>query len=166
MPCSAVGATMTNADIFHQAVIKSGHSGGRLALEKRAGTPAAALYAAITAQAEELIGSARQHLPRLPHIHFDFIYDGEVNAIAFKENGQYFIGITSGTFVLLQLIFCRVLSDSRLLMHAGDPGNEASDLPPLVGFNPDAQRMVDQGVLISRPKTDGRWEYSCHLLAQ
>jgi len=156
---------MTNAEVFHQLATRYGY-GGRLDREKRAGTPAGELYSAVARQAEELIASARQCLPRLPRIHFDFVYNGDVNAFACKENDQYFIGITSGTFVLLQLIFCRMLSDSRLLTHVGDPAGEAADLPPLAGFIPDAQRMADAGMVISRPKTEPRWLYSCHLLSQ
>ncbi len=157
--------TMTNAEVFQQLATRYGY-GGRLDREKRAGTPAGELFAAIAEQAEALIASARQALPRLPHIHFDFVYNRDVNAFACKENDQYFIGITSGTFVLLQLIFCRMLSDSRLLTHAGDPGGEASDLPALAGLVPDADRMAKAVGVISRPKTEPRWLYSCHLLSQ
>ena len=156
---------MTSAEVFHGIATRCGYA-GRLDREKRAGTPAGELYAAIARQAVELIASARQNLPRLPHIHFDFVYNGEVNAFACKENDQYFIGITSGTFVLLQLILCRMLSDSRLLIHAGNPGREASDLPPLARFVADAQHMAEAGLVISRPKTEPRWQYSCHLLSQ
>jgi hypothetical protein len=156
---------MTNAEVFHQLAIRYGY-GGRLEREKRAGTPAGELFDGIAGQAEVLIASARQYLPRLPHIHFDFVYIGDVNAFACKENDQYFIGITSGTFVLLQLIFCRMVSDSRLLTHAGNPEGEASDLPPLAGLVTDAQRMAEAGMVISRPKTEPRWLYSCHLLSQ
>ena len=47
-----------------------------------------------------------------------------------------------------------------------DSGGEGSDLPPLAGLVPDAQRMADAGVVISRPRTEPRWLYSCHLLSQ
>jgi hypothetical protein len=154
---------MTNAEIFNIALAEFG---GRLELEKRAGTPAGELYARISVQAKDLIAVARQAVPRLPPIHFDLVYNKAVNAYAFKKNGQYFIGITSGTFVVLQLIFCRMLADSRLLRHAGEPDKEASDLPPLTGFVPDAHRIAVGGVRIPLPKTKPRWLYSCYLLDQ
>jgi hypothetical protein len=156
---------MNNGEVFDRIAKGCGYR-GRLDREKRAGTPAGELYAGIARQAEELIASARQSVPRLPHIHFDFVYNGEVNAFACKENDQYFIGITSGTFVLLQLILCRMLSDSRLLAHAGDSAREASDLPRLAWFVPDADQIAKGGMRISRPKTEPRWQYSCHLLSQ
>lgn len=156
---------MTSAEVFDRAITRYG-CGPRLDRNRRAGTTAGQVYDGIAQQAEELIASAKQSLPRLPHIHFDFVYNGTVNAFAFKENDQYFIGITSGTFVLLQLIFCRMLSDARLLKHAGNPENEASSLPPLAGLIPDADKLVAAGVTICRPKTDSRWLYSCDLLSQ
>ena len=154
---------MTNEEVFDRAMTQYG---GRVDLEKRAGTPAGQLFAAIAQQAGLLIAGARHVLPRLPPIHFDFVYNPAVNAFAFKENDQYFIGVTSGTFVMLQLLLCRMLADSRLLTHAGDPGSEASDLPPLSGFTPDALWVVNAGILINRPKTEARWQYSCFLLSQ
>ncbi len=155
---------MTNAEIFHQTMTPYG---GRLAWEQRAaGKPAAELYAHITKLANHAIDVARQQVPRLPPIYFDFVHNGNVNAWAWKEHNQYFIGITSGIFYLLQLIFCRMLSDSRVLTHVGDPGGEASNLPLLSGLIPHAQRMCEAGSVPKPPETEPRWLYSCHLLDQ
>jgi hypothetical protein len=156
---------MTNAEIFHRLAVEGGF-GPRLDREKRIGTPAHVLYTNIDQLAEQLIKDARRSLPRLPHIHFDFVYNAGVNAFACKEGDQYFIGVTSGTFVLLQMVLCRMLSDSGLLTHAGDPTGEAAELPKLTGLTADAQRALDMGLTISRPKTAARWHYSCHLLSQ
>ena len=156
---------MTDAEVFDNVARRNGYA-GRLNRAKRAGTPAGALYAGIDRHAQELIASAGQHLPRLPAIHFDFVYDGEVNAFADKEDGQYFVGITSGTFVVLQMMLCRMLSDSRILTHAGEPGSEFSGLPHWSGFIADADRMASAGFGAKRPKTEPRWSYSCYLVAQ
>jgi len=156
---------MTNAEIFNRLAIEGGF-GPRLDREKRAGTPAGQLYTNIAELAEELIQDAQRNLSRLPHIHFDFIYNAGVNAFAWKEGDQYFIGVTSGTFVLLQMVLCRMLSDPGLLPHAGDPAGEASRLPALTGLTANAQRALALGLTISRPKTAARWHYSCHLLSQ
>lgn len=78
---------MTDAEIFDTEMRPYG---GRLQRE-RFPAEAKAIYAEIVERAENLIGSARRALPRLPHIHFDFVYDGAINAMAFRSNGRYFI---------------------------------------------------------------------------
>ncbi len=157
---------MTNAEIFHQAATRHG-CGPRLAREKHAGTPAGEGYAYVAQQAETLITSARQFLPRLPQIHFDFVWNGAVNAFAFKDNGQYFIAVTSGAIVLLHIVLNRILADSRLLPHVGDSGSEVSDLPPLVGLIPDAQRMYEAGTLTPiGPRTKARAAYANHIFSE
>jgi hypothetical protein len=154
---------MDNTEAFHRAMLPYG---GRVAWEQGIGTPAAVLYSNINKDAEELISSAIGHVPGLPPIHFDFVYNGAVNAFAFKADGKYFIGVTSGTLVLLQLVLCRMLSDSRLFSNIGNPSGEAADLPLIDCFIPDAQSMYEAGIVIGRPRTEPRWLYSCHLLAQ
>lgn len=158
--------TMTNAEVFHHAAIRHGF-GPRLAREELAGTPAGDGYAQVAEQAETLIASARQLVHRLPDIYFDFVRNGSVNAFAFKVNTQYFIGITSGAIVLLQLVLNRILADPRLLPHVGNPRGEASDSPPLTGLIPDAERMYQAGTLNPiRPRANARSDYSFHLFFQ
>jgi hypothetical protein len=117
--------------------------------------------------AEELIASARVLVPTLPPIHFDFFWEGTVNALVFKHEGEYFIGVNTGTVVLLHLIFCRMLSDQQLLSHIGDPASESPDVPLLLRLLPDAERMYQSGDLVAcRPQTEARLLYAHHLQAE
>ena len=154
---------MSDADIFHRAVILDG---GRLKRNWPPGSPPEQVYGSLANWAESLISSARELVPGLPHIHFDFILDGKPNACAFKAEGRYFIGITTGIRYLLELVFYRILSDSRLLPFIGNPSAEADDLPPLTGYAAHAQEMYETGMRPNRPKTDPRWSYAIHLLRQ
>ena len=71
-------------------------------------------YGFITDIAEKLIASARDIVPGLPPIHFDFIHNQNIGAAAFKAEGRYFIAFNTGTRYMLELIFCRMLSDAGL----------------------------------------------------
>lgn len=123
---------MTDTEIFHHASIRYGF-GPRLAREQATGTSAGNTYELVAHQAEDLITAARHLMTRLPHIHFDFVWNGVVNAFTFKEQDQYFIGITSGAIVLLSLVFNRILADSQLLPHVGNPGAKPPTYPGLSG---------------------------------
>jgi len=85
---------------------------------------------------EGIIASARQHLHGLPEIHFDFAYDGEINAIAFRSEGRYFIGVTTGAIYMIQLVLGRMLSRPDLFPKTGDPTEESEKLELLKGYHP------------------------------
>jgi hypothetical protein len=79
-----------------------------------------------------LIRCFRNEHPRLPPIYFDYVNNTSLNAWAGKDvKGQYFIGVTFGTFVILRLLFMRMLADARALPEIGDPSHESSSLPLL-----------------------------------
>jgi hypothetical protein len=78
---------MDNADVFDLAARRYGY-GRRLARERMSETAAVEGFNGIAAVAEELIASAQAHTPRLPPIHFDYIYQGAVNAFAFRERDR------------------------------------------------------------------------------
>jgi hypothetical protein len=79
-----------------------------------------------------LIRSFRNEHPRLPPIYFDYVNNTSLNAWAVKDvKGQYFIGMTFGAFVILRLLFMRMLADARALPEIGDPSRESSSLPLL-----------------------------------
>lgn len=149
---------MTNVEIFHREMTRLG---GRLKLQS--GSPAEAAYATVTDRARLLISSARELLPHLPHIHFDFVLNGDINAYAFKSEGRYFIGITTGALYMLELVFMRMLSDSRLFDSIGNPNEESNNLPPLVGYAPQAQQMYESGLIPGHPNTIPRLSYARHL---
>jgi hypothetical protein len=154
---------MTDAEIFHRETLRHG-LGGRLNFQSD--NSAAKIYGQIKKRSEELILSARENLPGLPHIHLDFVSNENVNAFAFKSDGKYYIGLTYGTIYLLELIFMRMLSDSHLFDIVGNPNEESDNLPPLAGFLPQAKKMYQAGKIAKRPKTIKRQYYAIHLFDQ
>jgi hypothetical protein len=120
-------------------------------------------YGFITHIAENLIASARDHLPGLPPIHFDFIHNQSINAFAFKAEGRYFIAFNTGTRYMLELIFFRMLSDAGLFDFVYSPAGEDSTLPPLK-YTLRAEDMYQAGILPVPPKTEERRSYADMLL--
>jgi hypothetical protein len=150
-----------DAEIFH---CETSAIGGRLAWERQASTPAGETYGWMSQSARDLIRSAQSIVPSLPGIHFDFIHNPSVNAFAFKSDGRYFIGVTSGATYMLALVFSRMLSDRRLFASVGDPTRGLSEPPDLGGLVPDADHMVGLGVLPVAAPCPQRRRYASHLL--
>ena len=146
---------MTDAEIFDREMKPFG---GRLDRRIPAGTPAESLYKEIEQAANGMILSARSHVQRLPEIHFDFIYNGKINAYAFKSEGRYFVGVTTGTLYMLQVVLSRMLAERGLFPTYGNPNDEADDLPPLKGYVPHAQKMCDAGLRLVLPRTLARFQ--------
>jgi hypothetical protein len=144
---------------FHQAM-KS--HGGRFPRELLPSTAKA--LPAIYEIAQALISRANQVHPRLPRIHFDFINSNTINGVACTQNGEYFIGITAGTVTLLQLVIHRMLADPTLFLSVGDPTKEAPNPPHVKNFTPDAKKLQESDALVSIPKDEVRWTYSCRLI--
>lgn len=155
---------MTNAEIFHREITRLG-LGARMKIPDGIPpeNPTRKAYDYIKKISEELIASAKENLPRLPNIHFDFIYNENINAVTFKAEDRYFIGLTTGTIYMLELVIMRMLSDSRLFDTIGNPSEEASDLPPLIGYAPKAEQMNKAGLRPKRPKTKPRLDYAGYL---
>ena len=148
---------MTDAEIFDREMKPFG---GRLDRRIPAGTPAESLHTKIEQVANGMILSARSHVPHLPEIHFDFIHNGKINAYAFKSNGRYFVGVTTGTLYMLQVVLSRMFADRGLFPTYGNPNDEADDLPPLKGYVPHAQKMCDAGIRPVLPRTLARFQCS------
>lgn len=152
---------MNDAEIFHREMIPHG---GRLERNWQPGSPSEQVYGTLANWAGTLISSARELVTGLPPIHFDFVLDGRPNAFAFKADGRYFIGMTTGMRYLLELVFSRMLSDRRLFPFIGKPSEEADSLPVFTGYVPHAQEMYEAGLKPNRPRNDERWFYAQHLL--
>ena len=152
---------MTEAEIFNRGITRL-RLGGPVQLppESRAGKG----YEHIRRVAKTLIGSARQQLPQLPNIHFGFVSDGNVNAFAFKSDDRYFIGLTTGTVFMLELVIMRMLSNGQLFPDVGNPGDEAENLPPLSSYLAKAEEMFKQGHISAPPKSQSRHAYAVFLL--
>lgn len=128
---------MTAREVFHA---ETEPYGGRVAYE-RGEADARSAYENVAAAANYLIASARSLHPALPEIHFDFFFNGSINALAFRANDRYFIGLSSGAFYMLRFVIGRMLSDSRLFTFVGDPKAERSDLRPVSDYAADAQAL-------------------------
>jgi hypothetical protein len=87
-----------------------------------------------------------------------------VNAFAWKDEGRYFIGMTSGLQFMLNFLFFRMLSDGRMFSTIGDPAVEQSSFPPLNDYTTDAQEMAQKRVHTGPPKDAVRFAYAVDLL--
>lgn len=111
-----------------------------------------------------MIAATRIAYPRLPPIHLDFADVNQVNAFAFVYETQHFIGVTRGAVLTTALLFERMLSDRRILMHIGNAKGEI-DRPPLALPLADAL-LLDN--LANGPKgpTDQSRKVYCGFLTQ
>ena len=103
----------------------------------------------------DLIGLARKALPELPPIHFDFVLNGQVNALAFRNGDNYFIGLHTGTLFLLRLIIGRMLSDQNIFPDLGSCTDELSNLEPIKGYSLDADDVYMENPILT-PKDEAR----------
>ena len=118
------------------------------------------VYDEILERAVDLINSAKRVLPRLPPIHFDFINNKEISAIAFKSNGRYFIGVNTGALYMLRMVIGRMLSDSHVFQSIGDFKEEEASLSPIAGYMPDADEMATTVGVPLTPKNTIRRAYA------
>lgn len=132
---------MTLEYIFDAFLAKTKH-GGRLRRETSTDHVRAFLQR-VEVRAQDLISAARREIPSLPDIHFDFISNSQVNAVAFKESRCYFIGFYAGTLMLLHQLVGRLLADGRIFPHIGNAAAERCDWEPLPYFSRDALVMLD-----------------------
>lgn len=119
-----------------------------------------------TTRANSFIATAHQALPEMPRIHFDWVNSGHLNALAFKEHGKYFIGVTSGALYIIHLLFNLMLADSRFLRDIGNPDEETTQDPILdwsENWTPTAHELYEFGVQIANPKNAYRQLYAAHL---
>jgi Peptidase family M48 len=156
-------AFASGAELFSQAAAKFGLG---KAVRFSRGHPAGKSYQRIREFSAELICSARAQVPGLPHIHLGFIADRSVNAFAFKSDGRYFIALTSGTVFMLEFLFMRMFSDSRLFEHIGEPDEEADNLSPLSCCVPTLEEMIKAGRMPTAPRTLHRRRYASTLFEQ
>lgn len=137
------------------------HLGGRFPWE-RMDAQTRTGYQLIVDRVHRTLEATQRDVPTLPPIHFAIVYHGAVNAWAFKAEGQYFIGVSTGTLELLRLVTGRMLAHPRTFGPVGNPTIEA-DLGPLVGYVPDAEVMVRLGVKGATPRDDVRHAFALYL---
>jgi hypothetical protein len=154
---------VTDQEIFDR---ETAYLGGRLDIENYPHVPAAPAYDHTREIAHELIKSAKGMFTSLPPIHFDFVKNGAVNALAFRAEERYFIGMTAGAMSMLHLILDRMLANPRTFQYIGRPAEEDPNLPPVPWDIPDAERLFHSGVRPILPKCPSRRLYALHLSDQ
>jgi len=156
---------MTIQDDFNDSCVQFG-IGNRLDIENYPNVPAFPVYEHTRQVAGELISSAKQHLSSLPDIHFDFIDAGKVNAVAFKHDENYFIGITAGAVTMLHLVLDRILANPTTFPDVGDPSLEKHDIPSVPWSILDCERLFKMGIRPIVPQDVKRGLYSRYLADQ
>jgi hypothetical protein len=140
--------------------------GRREDIENYPDVPAAPQYEITRQVAQELIDSARSQHPGLRPIHFDFINNPHIGAWAFRLNDGYGIGLTSGTLILVGMVFHYMLSTRSLFPKIGFPDAERSSLPPIPWNVLNAAILYGDGVMPVGPVGRERSLYALHLTQQ
>ncbi|MBN8695732.1 MAG: hypothetical protein J0L87_04310 [Bacteroidetes bacterium] len=125
-------------------------------------------------RAEKYIESFRQHTSLVkdpPVIYFDFIYNTKLNAVAtITKEKVYLIGVNSGTIIILNDLFLRMMSYPTLVKQVGDPSVETQQNPTLEKYYFDATKLVSSKdsdfnyYEIAQPIDKVRQEYADHLI--
>ena len=84
--------------------------------------------------------------------------------MGFKDEGRYFIGVTTGLRFMVNFVFFRMLSDARMFSNIGNSAVEQSSFPPLSDYTTDAEEMSQKGVHTGPPKDAVRFAYAVDLL--
>ncbi len=148
---------MDDADLFQEAMSSFG---GRVDLTI---DPLAHMYQLHIDQTRKTIARADAAIPSLPPIYFDLVDNSELQAWAFTYEGRYFIALHMGAIDALCALFYRMLADPEVLPHVGDPTKENPNLPILPALGPDAQPLIDAGVVITEPRDETRRDYAINL---
>jgi hypothetical protein len=123
---------MTDKDLFRAVALSTG-MGERFEIENEPLVESKTPYGLIRSKANELIDSAKHFLPKLPNIYFDFVFNGRPNAFATKQNGEYFIGVTTGTVFFSSFLFSRILSHRETFPDIGRPQSHSQSCPKFLG---------------------------------
>lgn len=108
--------------------------------------PAAPVYAHTRELANELIDSVIERFPVIRAIHFDFIEEPNVNAYAFKEADQYFIGINAGAVLMLHLVIDYIFASNQTFPSVGNIQQERFMLPVVDWSKVNAADLFYEGV--------------------
>lgn len=150
---------MSNAEVFEDHFRTKG---GRLRPDKLLPQQERAIGSFLAA-ARNIVAAAQSGCKSPPPIYIDFIDTGEVNAWAFRDDGTYYIGLGAGVAAVYDLLFYRILADSRLLRRIGHTDRERGDLPPLRLLEPDSFYMADFGAAPMTPNDTTRQDYASLL---
>jgi hypothetical protein len=99
-------------------------------------------------RARTYVKSASDAVPRLPPIYFDFIDNGSINAVAFRTEAGYAIGVNAGVVLRFFAIFGRAMADPQTLPWIGQSHIECRDLPPIADLF--TENLSEYGVVDGR----------------
>lgn len=85
------------------------------------------LYSNIRSKAYFAVNMLKGDYPNLPPITIDFIINNSLNAVVTKNDDEYYIGLNTGTCMLLLDIYNKMLSTDKILPHIGDISKEITD---------------------------------------
>jgi hypothetical protein len=111
------------------------------------------------ARARHAIQTNRDHFPRLPLIHFDWIDSPHLGAWAWRHKGVRFIGITTGGFLFLNTLLSRLMSHPEVLPHIGDPSREEASRVTQSLLSLDVSQNFATNVLPITPSDPDRLQY-------
>jgi hypothetical protein len=150
--------TPTSPAAFFDAYVK--HRGGRL--EPSVFTPEVQkFFSEVEGRANGLI---KRHVALIPRttpkaVHFDFISNNRINAVAFSENLD-FIGINGGSVIVLMHIFQKMLSHPGVLPWIGNSALETEPLNPWGVLPKNIDELVSADSMLHFPKDVARSIYS------
>lgn len=145
---------MDDSDIFHKTMASRGGQLDPMSLHP---STAQGLNQAAD-RARGFLQTAAAALPKLPPIYFGYFNHSVFNAVAFREDGRYFIGVSRGAAATLGVLFDRMLADPRVLdiWNRDPPEIDAADLPLIPDLGPDFLRAVASVPLFSGPRSPAR----------
>jgi hypothetical protein len=88
----------------------------------------------IKEMALSLLKILRPRYPRLPAININFIDNLSLNACATKYQGEYFIGINTGCYLLMLDLYSKIFSSQNVLTYIGDVTLETAEKKTLNAF--------------------------------
>jgi hypothetical protein len=104
--------------------------------------------------------------PKLPEVYLDYINNSELNAVATKVEGKYYIGVNMGAVLLLHDLFNRLLTSPLNFPHIGDSINEKAKKiynPELTDFS--TLLVACDTSDLQGAKDSQRRDYAVHLTA-
>jgi hypothetical protein len=159
---------MTDDEYFNDVLAGEPDFGRKVEIESLS-TSSANVYRQMSNDARNLFASAVAKLPTLPPIYFGITDNGVVNACAFRGEDKYFVAVNWGAVYVAQLMFNRILADSRFLPQIGDP-REETEQPPIRGWQkddwPNGLHLQLSGNVIKPPQNEVRKKYAYYLEQQ
>jgi hypothetical protein len=110
---------------------------------------------------EHLLKFDKKRLPLMPNVHFGYLDNYGLNAVAFIEDDHWFIGMNLGTILVIFSWFQRMLADPEILPSIGNIKNEERQSPTEIYWNTDFFELVKHNSSnLKAPKDETRQNYA------